>query len=371
MNVHKTDMQKDAEDIKNMELIKGAEKTLATASSERTENTETAAFAYEIRKEEVIIWRCFSRFGMVQIPERIEGYPVTELAPYAFSAHMEREEWKSRIFSGICGKLPEFCGAQVENVVLPDSLRKVGRYCFYNCENLKSLSFGGGLKDWGSGTFTGCHRIQKLTFRAGTESDVALREVLQEVHEEVELQYETGKGDEFLKALLYFPEFFEEGVENTPARLLITQVHGSGLYYRNCFRQRQFDFQEYDERFPYAQAQERADVLFSMATARLRFPIHLQEKARNRYEKCLLGSLPEFADWVIRKRDLSLLRWSLQGEDTLFSKNSEIREKLLNLMTEAAGTYGYLEEVSELMECRRRLYAGRKEKKMRIRKFEL
>ena len=45
--------------------------------------------AYEIKKEEAVIWRCYDYGTEVELPEQIEGRPVTELAPYAFSAHME------------------------------------------------------------------------------------------------------------------------------------------------------------------------------------------------------------------------------------------------------------------------------------------
>ena len=42
---------------------------------------------------------------------------------------------------------------------------------------------------------------------------------------------ERGK----ISARLVFPEHYEEAVENTPARILFTQHHGSGNNYRQCF----------------------------------------------------------------------------------------------------------------------------------------
>ena len=44
--------------------------------------------AYEIKKEEAVIWRCYDYGSEAELPEQIEGCPVTELAPYVFSAHM-------------------------------------------------------------------------------------------------------------------------------------------------------------------------------------------------------------------------------------------------------------------------------------------
>lgn len=60
-------------------------------------------------------------------------------------------------------------------------------------------------------------------------------------------------------ARLMFPEFYEEGVENTPARILETHVHGSGILYRNCFQGRKIDFYQYDNAFPHAMAQESGE----------------------------------------------------------------------------------------------------------------
>lgn len=78
-----------------------------------------------------------------------------------------------------------------------------------------------------------------------------LKEILSEVGEELRVHL-YGK----VEAMLWFPEYYEEGVENTPARILMTEVHGSGLYYRNCFQGKVFHFLEYDKRFEMARAQE-------------------------------------------------------------------------------------------------------------------
>lgn len=54
-----------------------------------------------------------------------------------------------------------------------------------------------------------------------------------ELREEQYVNYHSKQGE----ARLVFPEFFEEAVENTPARILETHTHGSGMWYRNCFVQ--------------------------------------------------------------------------------------------------------------------------------------
>ena len=51
---------------------------------------EIQAFAYERKGNSAVIRRCFSRDTKATVPGMIDGLPVTELAPYAFSAHMDQ-----------------------------------------------------------------------------------------------------------------------------------------------------------------------------------------------------------------------------------------------------------------------------------------
>ena len=86
-----------------------------------------------------------------------------------------------------------------------------------------------------------------------------LREILIEVPEKLTVRLEGS-----VKAKLVFPEFFEESVENTPARILVIHTHGSGMNYRNCFYDRKFDFRAYDACFYHAKAEEDFDTVLEM-----------------------------------------------------------------------------------------------------------
>ena len=79
-----------------------------------------------------------------------------------------------------------------------------------------------------------------------------LKEILSEVGEELRVHL-YGK----VEAMLWFPEYYEEGVENTPARILENHVHGSGIRYRNSFVHKRLHVLEYDKLFPYAVAWEQ------------------------------------------------------------------------------------------------------------------
>ena len=63
--------------------------------------------------------------------------------------------------------------------------------------------------------------------------ETCLREILSELHQALRVDLKAPDGA--LKARLIFPEFYEESVENTPARIIMREMHGCGHMYRYCF----------------------------------------------------------------------------------------------------------------------------------------
>lgn len=312
------------------------------------------SFAYEIRKDSAVIWRCFSRDTRAEIPETLGGFPVRELMPYAFSAHMEEAELRRKIETGnvvlyrpqaAAGELftdvPALCGNQLEEISLPPAMRRVGRYCFYDCKNLVRVEFHGMLTDWGSGVFTRCHQVRELRVWADEQGGSYLKDVLDELPETLEVEY-IIQGQ---RAKLMFPEFYEEGVENTPARILETHVHGSGISYRNCFQGRRFDFAQYDTLFPYAKALESEEVVARMVTGRLRYPEGLTPRARKQYEDYVAEHDIALGKWMMEQKDLEGLQWLLNLR--------EQEAKLVDELVVCASKQHDAEAVSYLMNCRR------------------
>ena len=87
---------------------------------------QQAYFVYEKKEQGICILRCYAKESRVVVPEEIEGLPVTEIAPYAFAADMEKEPKNP-------GELPCICGELLEELVLPGTVERIGRYVFYNC----------------------------------------------------------------------------------------------------------------------------------------------------------------------------------------------------------------------------------------------
>ena len=137
-------------------------------------------------------------------------------------------------------------------------MKRLGRYAFYNCDGLKRLAFPSAIRDIGAGAFNGCRKIEELTVEADPREKSCLKEILSELNETVAVHYrERGEiGKKTLLAELLFPAFYEEAVENTPARITETHVHGCGHRYRYCFENTQLLFREYDSLFPYMKARK-------------------------------------------------------------------------------------------------------------------
>ena len=163
-------------------------------------------FAYEKTEKGIRILRCYGVSSTVSVPGELEGLPVTELADYAFADGMENEPENT---SG----LPCICGNDLEELYLPESIRRLGRYVFYNCLQFRKLSCYSTVSYMGAGGFTGCGRLSHLEMhqKAGPS---CLRELLQDLKQTVlvdcYLQDKSQKED-FACRLVYH-EFFEEAV---------------------------------------------------------------------------------------------------------------------------------------------------------------
>ena len=150
-----------------------------------------------------------------------------------------------------------------EEMEIADGVEEIGNYTFYGCGRLRSLSFTDSLKRIGGGSFTGCSALRELHVLMGEGAKSCIMDVAAETFHEVFVTItfrETGD-----RAKLVFPEYYEEGVENTPARILETHFHGSGYRYRQCFTEKRVDYHRYDSLFEVAKVYEKPEILIPMA----------------------------------------------------------------------------------------------------------
>lgn len=320
---------------------------------------QTTQFLYENIGEEIKITACRSLDEAVHIPEKIEGCPVTEIGDYAFSDSGKQQESQMGMGNYSNGgekteqSLPYLCGKRLKEIHLPKSIRKIGRYAFYNCTMLAELSCSSNIQDLGSGFFTGCRRIRHIHIKVREDEKSCLKDLLSELRQMLTVTYESQRG----KAQLIFPEFFEESVENTPARLLEIRTHGCGHRYRYCFDKTKFQFHEYDELFPHVKAQETEEIVSRLALGRLQFPYELSKNARKEYEEYIKKHTKAAFNLLLSQRELDTLKWLLS--QWTFQKE-EVDEAI-----QMADNYQYVEALGYLMDYCHENY------KIRKKKFEL
>ena len=301
----------------------------------------------------ICIRRCFGLDGTVQIPDSLAGEPVTRLAAYLFSGSMARalrdrggfEEplflWDSEEspdFPGVsrpvsreeadterCDGLPAVCGAALRELCLPNGLKAVGAYAFYGCEDLKKLGCASATTDWGAGAFTGCTGLKRLSVRLLPGRKSCLKEILSELRQALRVDLNDPAGEP--TARLVFPEFYEDAVENTPARIIMREVHGCGHMSRYCFDGGEFDFWEYDRLFPYVRAQEPEEFVSKLALCRLCFPAGLRPEAEEEYRA------------YIREHPAAAARAAMAEQDAAMTarlaKEARERGQLLAMIGEA------------------------------------
>lgn len=246
------------------------------------------------------IVRCFGTDPHVVLPGQIGGRPVVQAAAYAFSSRKSTEESDVLVFETEDDRMFRegeqlLAGDFVESVILPAAMESVGRYVFYGCRNLKTLRFSSALRDLGSGAFTGCRGLSALYVDIGEGSRSCVSEILGDLWQRIDVNFCDG---ERIRSRLVFPEHYEEAVENTPARILFTQHHGSGNNYRQCFYNREVDYRKYDELFFSARAQEETGVIADLVFARLLYPEGLTQAAEEKYVQYIREHAGELGEYL-------------------------------------------------------------------------
>ena len=294
-------------------------------------------FEYDVKENEILLKRCYGTEERIEVPAQIEGMPVTVLAPYIFSQARRKPDQKAAI-----------CGNQVKEIVLPDTVREIGNYAFYGCYYLEALTLSHRTHDIAGGAFTGCRHLKNLTFRMEQAEGYCMKDVLSEVHHEMKVKpvYPNAV------CTLLFPEYYEEAVENTPARQLETQFHGSGYSYRQCFQDGVFQFGEYDRLFQEAQNLESEDFCIELAVTRLMEKARLSQDAEGVYQSYLMEHRMSAAGWCIEFEQNETLEFLTGFVDW--------QEEELSDLIEEANAKGRLEIQSVLMDYKHHHFGKKK-----------
>lgn len=305
---------------------------------------------YQKSEKGLVLTGCYGIDGKIFLPDEIEGIPIVEIAPYAFSEGKESSDdlvylSKDAMFLKDRKRLKT---VEVTEVRLPFGIREIGKYAFYRCRNLEKMILSDGILEIGGGALTGCRGIREVEiyFRNGECS--ALKSILDEVRFQVHARLYMGDK----VADILFPEHYEEAVEDTPAKQLFTRYHGAGGDYRQCFYNRELDYKKYDELLYRAVAEDTVDTVGQMALGRLRYPYKLSEGAKKRYEDYLKEHIKEIKFFLIDKEDMDNIRFLV--------KNGFVREDTFDESIECATKQGKTEILSFLMDEKRKKFPKKK-----------
>lgn len=111
--------------------------------------------------------------GTLPIPSTYNGYPVTAIAPNAFSYNNALRAYSSVIVpEGVTniGQAAFFDRIWLTNVVLPNSLTGLGADAFSGCSRLKQIHLPPQLKTIASGTFEFCSTLSQVTLPPDLET---------------------------------------------------------------------------------------------------------------------------------------------------------------------------------------------------------
>ena len=287
--------------------------------------------------------RVYGTTPCVYVPAQIAGYPVTELGAYCFAkiAHLpevyerttvrmgdssEENISSEGIFSarknenlgacsgnnlsatesGTVGSLRELSGKYIEEVTLPDTVKKIGNLTFYHCMSLRKITVGNALTEIGSDAFMNCKNLHQMTLRGGCRNASGMRQILAQISSDMEVTFEKEGSTE---AVLLFPEYYESYDEIAPAHLFGRNIEGEGFRARQCFKDGIMDFKQYDTIFPKACVEESERTLCRLALNRLIFPVDLEELECGLYAEYVRAHVDYVCEYAIKGRDMERIHF--------------------------------------------------------------
>ena len=316
---------------------------------------------------------------------------------------------KERILPKVLGELGKgaLCGSRVEVIHIPEGVRQIGNYAFYGLYRLREISFPSSLQRIGCGLFNGCRKTCRLVFHLEDsdryqirENEIGSSQNDDDVTEKNQnLEYATGRNQvysayrdsnrkdgmnreqgfsekdltppimkEVLDSLsnetdaivmkdgselyrLRFPQYYEEGKENTPARIIEIIYHGTGHQYRNCFLSRVLQFDRYDEVFPLSAAQENPGTNVPLILNRLRSGPAPKQEVMLRYLEYLRQETQTVMEQILTERE-----FDPDQELLMLDREGFFTPEIIEESIQAASQRGCTQAVSCLMEIRSRRF---------------
>ena len=214
------------------------------------------------------------------LPDRIDGLPVRSIGKHAFAGRKD-----------------------VQEVSLPQSLRRLSLFAFHNCSRLSTMSLFDSVDDYYDGVIRQCGALEEITIRGSGGTFALMKEMLED--NDRAMSFHLYLPEEEIR--LSFPDYALIASENTMARTIQFAYEGGGYAYRNCVRKKEIRFREYDRLFPFMEHDD-PDFAAVIASDRLLYSHDLDPSSAQRYTAFLKDHAADALKNFIRKGQMERVR---------------------------------------------------------------
>lgn len=261
----------------------------------------------------------------------VTGYdgPVRTLfVPAETADHIPVEEIAGRAFAS---------RADLEELILPESIRCIRSFAFHNCAHLHYVKLSDSVVDYYDGALRQCPELQDIELTLHTPGRFRLlKELVGDsdamlpltIHFPVDPEHpradehfllpgitasgvrsvdpdatplvqSRADGRYYATVALTFPSYADNYQEDTMARAIHEHIEGAGYATRQLVTRTGIDFQGYDRQFPRFTYDEPASAV-NAAFGRLMHPYRLEPAFRAQYEDYLRAQSPTILPRLLR-----------------------------------------------------------------------
>lgn len=128
-------------------------------------------FKYTVTDENsAVISKYTGNESSVEIPESINGYPVTEIGDSAFKGNFSLKNAEIPNGVKIIGDYAFNDCTGLKTITIPESVEKIGRSAFFYCTRLENVNVSDGIKTIGDGAFFGCYSLKSFKITESVNS---------------------------------------------------------------------------------------------------------------------------------------------------------------------------------------------------------
>ncbi len=193
----------------------------------------------------------------------------------------------------------------LKELTLPETLHTIGSYAFYNCRALANINLPKAAEEIGTGIFLNCDSLYRIHFGRCRYLMNLISDLNHTLLLEVEMQRQDGSP---VTVRLPLPDFQYEYIEDTPARQFHCVNYGSGHIYRQCISNSEIDFRRYDALFYLAQREDSTESAIEMALCRIESDFRLEPARKEAYLSYLRAHLNETAKLIFAADDRDRLQ---------------------------------------------------------------